>query len=113
MYYVWLPYGPDPDQPLGRPKVLDPTADPASLRADLAALSYDELVSAWYSSARRLQDVSSLSRRAAVVSLRGLLLDELERRSPRRYRRWLRLGGPSRMTGGVTRPRPREARRSG
>ena len=99
MYFVWLPYGPDPEHPVGLPKVLDPTADPESLRAALATLGYDELVSAWYSSDRRLHDVGSMSRRVAVVALRGLLLDELERRSPRRYRRWLRLGGPSRTTG--------------
>jgi len=105
MYFVWLPYGPDPDHPVGLPKVLNPTADPATLRASLAALDYDELVSAWYSSDRRLHDVGPLPRRVAVVALRDLLLDELERRSPRRYRRWLRLGGPSRTTGGSARVR--------
>jgi hypothetical protein len=30
-----------------------------------------------------------------VAGLRGLILDELEQRSPRRYRRWLQKGGPS------------------
>ena len=37
----------------------------------LRALTYDELVSAWHSSDRRLRDVCSTSRRAAVVSCGG------------------------------------------
>ena len=105
MYFVWLPY-PDPDHPVGVPKVLNPAADPETLRATLRALTYDELVSAWHSSDRRLQDVSSLSRRTAVVALRGLLLDELERRSPRRYRRWLRQSGPDRASRTTRTPAP-------
>ena len=97
MYFVWMPYEPDPDRRLGLPKVLDPSADASTLRAAVARLTYDELVSAWRSSDRRLATEPDLSRRSAVVALRGLMLDELEQRSPRRYRRWLRLGGPTRQ----------------
>jgi hypothetical protein len=32
------------------------------------------------------------------VALRALMLEEVERRSPTRYRRWLRQGGPSRRS---------------
>jgi hypothetical protein len=103
MYFVWLPYEPDPDHRPALPRVLDPTADPETLRATLRELSYDELVSAWRSSDRRLQDAGCLAHRVAVVALRGLVLDELERRSPRRYRRWLRRCGPTRATRGSSR----------
>ena len=94
MYFVWMPF--EPDRPPGVPKVLDPSADVPSLRAALHALTYDELVSAWCSSDRRLRSDTDLNRRCAVIALRGLMLDELEGRSTWRYRRWLRLGGPSR-----------------
>ena len=96
MYFVWMPYEPDPDRRPGVPKVLDPSADAATLRAAVARLTYDELVSAWRSSDRRLATETDVCRRAAVVALRGLMLDEIEHRSPRRYRRWLQQGGPSR-----------------
>jgi hypothetical protein len=96
MYFVWMPYEPDPDRRLGLPKVLDPSADASTLRAAVALLAYDELASAWRSSGRRLATEPDVSRRSAVVALRALMLDELEQRSPRRYRRWLRLGGPTR-----------------
>jgi len=97
MYFVWMPYEPDPDRRLGVPKVLDPSADAATLRAAVAHLTYDELVSAWRSSERRLATEPDVCRRSAVVGLRGLMLDELEHRSLRRYRRWLRQGGPTRQ----------------
>jgi hypothetical protein len=96
MYFIWGPWDPDPERRAGVPKVLDPGADVSTLRAALEELTYDELVSAWGSSDRRLRSETDLSRRGAVVALRGLMLDELERRSSWRYRRWLRLGGPSR-----------------
>ena len=96
MYFVWVPNLPDPDRRADQPRVIDSSADVATLRADLADLCYDELVSAWHSSDRRLASESDLCRRSALVALRGLVLDEVERRSPWRYRRWLRRGGPTR-----------------
>ena len=96
MYFVWVPNGPDPNRRAGVPKIIDPSADAATLRADLAGLTYDELVSAWHSSDHRLETEGEVCRRCAVVSLRGLILDEVERRSTWRYRRWLRVGGPTR-----------------
>jgi len=94
MYFVWMPN--DRDRWSGVPKVIDPSADEATLRQLVAGLTYDELVSAWYSSERRLTAETEVRRRGALVSLRALVLDEVERRSRRRYQRWLRLGGPSR-----------------
>lgn len=94
MYFMWLPY--DPDRGEGVPKVLDPSADEPTLRAAVHGLTNDELVSAWCSSDRRLLGETSASRRCAVAALRGLMLEEVERRSPRRYQHWLRQGGPSR-----------------
>jgi len=96
MYFVWVPNEPDPYRRAGVPKIIDPSADAATLRIDLAGLTYDELVSAWHSSDHRLETETVVSRRAALVALRGLILDEVEHRSPWRYRRWLRLGGPTR-----------------
>jgi hypothetical protein len=96
MYFVWVPNEPDPHRTAGVPKIIDPSADAATLRADLQGLTYDELVSAWHSSERRLETEGDVCRRGALVALRGLILDEVERRSTWRYRRWLRLGGPTR-----------------
>lgn len=96
MYFVWVPNEPDPYRRGGVPKIIDPSADAATLRADLAGLTYDELVSAWHSSDRRLETEPDVCRRCALVALRGLILDEVERRSAWRYRRWLRFGGPTR-----------------
>jgi hypothetical protein len=96
MYFVWVPNEPDPDRHVGVPKIIDPSADAATLRVELAELTYDELVSAWHSSDHRLETETDVCRRCALVALRGLILDEVERRSTWRYRRWLRLGGPTR-----------------
>jgi hypothetical protein len=96
MYFVWVPNEPDPYRGTDVRKIIDPSADAATLRADLADLTYDGLVSAWHSSDHRLETESDVRRRCALVTLRGLILDELERRSTWRYRRWLRLGGPTR-----------------
>ena len=104
MYFIWGPWEPDPQRRTGVPKVLDPAADVATLRAAVQELTYDELVSAWGSSDRRLRSETDVSRRGAVVALRGLMLDELERRSSWRYRRWLRLGGPSRRPASAGQP---------
>ena len=93
MYFMWVPYDPGPRD--GVPKVLDPYADQPTLRAAVHSLTNDELVSAWCSSDRRLAGDPDASRRCAIVALRGLMLEEVERRSPMRYRRWLRQGGPS------------------
>lgn len=95
MYFVWMPYDQDPDHGPGRPKVLDPGADVHTLRLAVHDLTTEELASAWRSSTRRLATEPDGSRRLAVAGLRGLILDELEQRSPRRYRRWLQKGGPS------------------
>ena len=97
MYFVWMPY--EPDREAGVPKIIDPSADPSTLHAVVAGLTYDELVSAWHSSDHRLATETDVCRRSALVALRGLILDEVEHRSPWRYRRWLRLGGPSRPRG--------------
>ena len=98
MYFMWGPLEPGPERRTDLPKVLDPAADLPTLRAAVRELTYDELVSAWGSSDRRLRSEADVSRLGAVVALRGLMLDELERRSPWRYRRWLRLRGPSRRS---------------
>jgi hypothetical protein len=99
MYFMWVPYRaerPGSDRDPGAPKVLDPGADVAVLRASLRDFDQGELVSAWESSDRRLRSECDPARLVALVRLRGLLLDEVERRSRRRYRRWLRAGGPRR-----------------
>jgi hypothetical protein len=95
VYFVWMPYDQDPGHRPGTPKVLDPCADPDTLRAAVHALTTEELASAWGSSTHRLAAETDGARRLAVAGLRGMILDELERRSPRRYRRWLQKGGPS------------------
>ncbi len=81
MYFVWVPNEPDPYRRAGVPKILDPSADAATLRAALAGLTYDELVSAWHSSDDRLETETDVCRRGALVALRELILDEVERRS--------------------------------
>ena len=96
MYFMWGPLDPAPVRRIRLPKVLDPAADVTTLRAAVHELTYDELVSAWGSSDRRLRSETDASRLGAVVALRGLMLDELERRSSWRYWRWLRLRGPTR-----------------
>ena len=93
MYFMWVPYGPDPHD--DAPKVIDPSADEPTLRAAVHGLTNEELVSAWCSSDHRLSGETDASRLGAMVALRSLMLDEVERRSPMRYRRWLRRGGPS------------------
>ena len=104
MYFIWGPWEPDPERRPGVPKVLNPAADESTLRAAVKELTYDELVSAWGSSDRRLRSETDLSRLAAVVALRGLMLDDLERRSSWRSRRWLQLRGPSRRSARRRRP---------
>ncbi len=99
MYFMWVPYRaerPGSGRGPGAPKVLDPCSDVGVLRASLRDFDQLELVSAWESSDRRLCSEHDPGRVLALVKLRGLMLDELERRSPRRYERWLRAGGPRR-----------------
>ncbi len=99
MYFAWVPYEPDPygrSPRVVRAKVLNPLADPVTLKADLQGLDFQELASAWLSSDDRLRSESEPSRVLALVKLRALILDEVEQRSPMRYRRWLRRGGPTR-----------------
>jgi hypothetical protein len=99
MYFLWVPYLPartSGGRDAGMPKVLDPCADVADLRASLRDFDRVELVSAWELSGGRLRSERDLGRVLALVQLRGLILDELERRGPRRFQRLLRAGGPRR-----------------
>jgi hypothetical protein len=99
MYFLWVPYQADPPGSARKPsvpKVLDPCADAFALRASLRDFDRSELVSAWESSSRRLHSERDPERLLALVKLRALMLDELECRSPRRFQRWLRAGGPHR-----------------
>ncbi|MGA8247803.1 MAG: hypothetical protein WB797_12935 [Nocardioides sp.] len=102
MYFMWVPHraerpgsGGNPGVPA--PKVLDPGADVGVLRAKLRDFDRMELVAAWEISGRRLRSERDPARLLALVRLRGLMLDEVERQSPRRYQRWLRAGGPRRF----------------
>jgi hypothetical protein len=97
MYFLWVPHQAGPRGSAcgsGVPKVLDPFADASVLRASLQEFDHDELVSVWESSDHRLRSECDPGRLLALVTLRALMLDELESRSPRRYQRWLRAGGP-------------------
>src|SRR5207253_3091647 len=76
MYFVWVPGEPDPFRRTDVPKVIDPSADEPTLRTTLAGLTYEELVSAWHSSERRLATEPDPCRRGALVVFRDLLLDE-------------------------------------
>lgn len=101
MYFMWVPPGPDHEGPeqAARPDprvVLDPAAEPAALRHAVRALTLEQLVCAWHSSDAALAKTHDVRRRAQVVTLRAMVLDEVERRRPRLYRRWLREGGPTR-----------------
>jgi hypothetical protein len=110
MYFMWVPHEADPARRCGLPKVLDPSADRSTLEDAVHGLTYDELVSAWDSSDRRLATLADPARQCAVVALRDLMLDELERRSTWRYRRWLRFGGPRRRTRRTDLPHGADAR---
>jgi hypothetical protein len=99
---------PDPgehDTRLGTapPLVLDPSCDPTALRRAVAALTLDQLGCAWRSSDTILATTHDVRRHSQLASLRDLVLDEVERRRPRLYRRWLRDRGPDRH-GTVHRP---------
>jgi hypothetical protein len=102
MYFMWVPppaSGPDGSD--GRALadqrvVLDPSGDPDALRRAVGFLTVDQLASAWSSSESALAKTQDVRRRSQIVTLRGMVLDELECRRPRLYRRWLRDGGPRR-----------------
>jgi hypothetical protein len=101
MYFMWVPPASEPDGSDDPPTaehrvVLDPAGDPEVLRRAVAYLTLDQLVCAWHSSDRALAQSHDVRRRAQLVTLRGMVLDEVERRRPRLYRRWLRDGGPRR-----------------
>ncbi|WP_151081499.1 hypothetical protein [Nocardioides cynanchi] len=98
MYFMWVPppsepYGSDPP-PAEHRVVLDPAGDPEALRRAVARLTLDQLAGAWHSSQTALAAGHDVRRQAQLVMLRGMVLDEVEQRRPRLYRRWLRDGGP-------------------
>jgi hypothetical protein len=104
MYFMWVPPASEPDgsdgsdgRAVAEPRVvLDPAGDPDTLRRTVGLLTLDQLVGAWTSSETALARAHDLRRRSQLVTLRGMLLDEVETRQPRVYRRWLRDGGPRR-----------------
>jgi hypothetical protein len=101
MYFMWVPPASDPDgsddPAMDRTRiVLDPAGDPAALRRAVHLLTLDQLVAAWLGSDAALAEAHDVHRRAQVVTLREMVLDEVEARRPRVYRHWLRDGGPRR-----------------
>jgi hypothetical protein len=94
MYFLWTSFVGAVPPPSQEPVVLRPFGcGPALLKA-LSELSIAELECAWLCTDVELAGGTDKRRRGALVGLRGLILDELERRSTRRYRAWLRRGGP-------------------
>jgi hypothetical protein len=96
MWFTWMPYAravPPPEY-TETPVVLRVSADRATLRQAVAELSMPGLEDAWSLTDAQLASRISSTRRSALIDLRALVLDEVERRSPRRYRKWLRRGGP-------------------
>jgi hypothetical protein len=55
----------------------------------LRACNDDELTAAWYASEAALREGTTVEDVARVASVRQLYLDELERRSPESFGRWL------------------------
>jgi bifunctional DNA-binding transcriptional regulator/antitoxin component of YhaV-PrlF toxin-antitoxin module len=101
MYFMWVPPASEPDGSDGQAVaeqrvVLDPAGDPDALRRAVGFLTFDQLVCAWRSSEIALAKADDVRRRSQLVMLRGMVLDEVETRRPRLYRRWLRDGGPHR-----------------
>lgn len=101
MYFMWVPPASEPDGSDGpavaEPRVvLDPAGDPDVLRRAVGFLTLDQLVCAWSSSETALAKTGDVRRRSQLVKLRGMVLDEVETRRPRLYRRWLRDSGPRR-----------------
>ena len=98
MYFMWVPPSSEPDgsdrQAIEPRVVLDPADDPEVLRRAVGFLTLDQLAGAWQSSETAMADPHDVRRQVQLVMLRGMVLDEVERRRPRLYRRWLRDGGP-------------------
>ena len=96
MFFAWPPPAgavpPTGDEET--PVVLRISADDATLRRALGELSTPALEDAWTCTDYELTPSASLSRRSALIRMRGLILDEVEQRSARRYRAWLRRRGP-------------------
>ena len=78
--------------------VLDPAAEADALRAVLGTLTLEQLTAGWISSDAALAIAREQTRTDQLVRLRGLLLDEMERRYPHTYDQWLRRGGPDRRS---------------
>jgi hypothetical protein len=97
MRFPWQsqPSGP---QPHGERIVLDPAAETEVLRGILATLTLEQLTAGWISSDAAMVIAREQSRTDQLVRLRGLLLDQLEKRYPRSYDVWLRRGGPDRRS---------------
>lgn len=67
----------------------------ASLRELVGVLRTDALVQEWRATGPPLQAATDPRERAAIVRVRGLILDELVRRDPTAMARWLEDGGPT------------------
>lgn len=76
---------PEMDGPETTEPELEPTTDPADM-------SIAQLCLAWQRTYFVLLDLPAGPLRAAVVHLRGVLLDEIERRDPDGFARWLETG---------------------
>jgi len=101
MWFTWLPYSrtvlPAESAESAEAPVVLPTLDTeATLREALAGLSRAALEDAWWCTEDELVANAPRARRTALVQMRALILDEVEGRSPRRYRKWLRTSGPHR-----------------
>ncbi|GAA4751321.1 hypothetical protein GCM10023328_37880 [Modestobacter marinus] len=73
-------------------------ADPrrvAVLRDFVGVLPTEALVREWWATCAPLQATTDPQERAALVRVRGLILDELVRRDPDAMARWLGEGGPA------------------
>lgn len=95
-FAVWLGGRPDrraaPQQQrpaMDEPGPPEPMAGPLSIPADL---SIEQLCRAWQHTYFALLDLPAGASRAAIVQLRSGLLDELERRDPVGFSRWLDTG---------------------
>jgi hypothetical protein len=100
MYFTWVPFQPEPDdagaaQDVRRAIVLDPCADRETLVAAIETMTLEQIRMAWRAT-DRLLTISNPRGASQLARLRDLLLDEVEARHPRAYRRWLRQGGPRR-----------------
>ncbi|MCZ2813004.1 hypothetical protein O2W15_16335 [Modestobacter sp. VKM Ac-2979] len=75
-----------------------PLSDPrrvAALRDFVSVLPTEALIREWRATVAPLQVATDPQERAALVRVRGLVLDELVRRDPEAVARWLEDGGPA------------------